>query len=186
MICVLISLLKGKNRDKLALLRSNPTEKELLELCHSSDLKECYRLEKGNNFLRFDEIKKIILEKDIKPISINDLKYPGLLKEIYDPPFLLFVRGDLDTLSSKLVSVVGTRKPSLKGYKEAFKLGLELGRDDIGVVSGLALGIDGAVHRGNLTTRGKTVAVLGSGIDTIYPKSHKELASCLLHYNHCR
>lgn len=174
---VLISLLKGTIRDKLSLLREELLTEELVSLCNSSLLKERYNLEKGINFTRFREIKKVIESRNIKTVSINDENYPNYLKEIYDPPFLVYVWGNADALNKDLVSIVGTRKPSVKGYHSAFKIGIDLGRCNVGVVSGLALGIDGASHTGNLYTGGKTVAVLGSGIDEIYPKAHKGLAA---------
>ncbi len=180
MVNLRISLLKGKNRDKLTLINENLKEEDLIKICESPSLMERYKLEKGKDYLRYNDILNSIIRLDIKCLSLDDDNYPKLLKEIYDPPFILYIRGDFSVLSSELVSVVGTRKPSTGGYRGAFKLGMDLGRSGVNVVSGLALGIDGACHSGNILTGGKTVAVLGSGIDTIYPKEHKELAASIL------
>jgi len=180
---VLISLLKGSNNSKIALLNRGYSLRELSHLCETDELKKEFNLEKGHAFSRFSLIEKGITKGNIKITSLVDSSYPDNLKNIYDPPFLLYVRGNLDSLKKDLVSVVGTRKPSLRGLHESFKLGMDLGRSNIGVVSGLALGIDSASHKGNLVTGGESVAVFGSGVDTIYPKSNKALAGDLLQSN---
>lgn len=177
---VLISLLKGSNKKKLSLLNKNLEIKELLELISSDDFKNIYSLEKGYAFNRFDEISKIMQKVNMCFVTIADENYPENLKNIYDPPFLLYYRGDIGSLTDDLVSVVGTRKPSIRGFHEAFKLGLDLGKQNVSVVSGLAMGIDGASHSGNILGGGKTIAVLGSGVDTIYPASNRDLARDIL------
>jgi DNA processing protein len=106
--------------------------------------------------------------------------YPPLLREIYDPPFVLFYRGHLPDSSRPLLAIVGTRRPTGVGLRAAFQLGSELGSENISVVSGLARGVDAAAHRGNIHGGGKTVAVLGSGIDRIYPDSNRRLAESIL------
>lgn len=180
MLNLRISLLKGKTENKLTLLKDCPDEDSLIKICDSPKLKERYRLEKGYNYLRYHEILNSIKKRNIGCISIENKEYPKLLKEIYDPPFLIYFKGDRRLLNSQIVSVVGTRKPSNRGYHCAFKLGLNLGKHGINVVSGLAIGIDGASHRGNILSGGRTVAVLGSAIDTIYPREHKELAAAII------
>lgn len=176
---LIISLLKGKLNNKITLLNHNFPEKKLLTICNNDELKN-YNLEKGYGFSKYCEILDSVKRVGIKCISITDSEYPSGLKEIYDPPFMIYVRGSVEALNSRLVSIVGTRKPSSRGFHEAFRLGLDFGRAQIGVVSGLALGIDGASHRGNVCTGGKTVAVLGSGVDSIYPLSNKPLAGEIL------
>lgn len=113
--------------------------------------------------------------------------YPGILREIYDPPVALFHRGGrLPSPSSPLVSVVGTRQPTGHGRWAAFAFGFDLARSGVTSVSGLARGIDLEVHRGSLAGwRGEgcaTVAVLGCGIDRIYPASSREVARRVLRY----
>jgi DNA processing protein len=115
-----------------------------------------------------------------EPITVADPKYPPQLREIYDPPFVLFVRGTIPSLEQPLVAIVGTRKPSRAGTDAAHALASECSRAGVPVVSGLALGIDSAAHAGALAAGGITVAVLGSGIDCIYPRSHRSLAARIL------
>jgi DNA processing protein len=109
-----------------------------------------------------------------------DGNYPVLLREIYDPPLVLFYRGVLPPSAQKAVAVVGTRQPGGKALQAAFELGIQLAREGICVVSGLALGIDRAAHRGTVEANGCAVAVLGNGIDTIYPHSSRQLAEKIL------
>jgi len=102
--------------------------------------------------------------------------YPQLLAEINHPPPILFVRGQLDTLGAPHIGIVGSRDGTPGGRDTAYWLANELAARGFSIVSGLARGIDGAAHRGALAVSGMTVAILGCGIDRIYPKSHSELA----------
>lgn len=106
--------------------------------------------------------------------------YPPLLKQISDPPLVLYVRGDAKVLSQHAVAIVGTRRPTAYGSSVAHRLAHDLAQRGLVVVSGLARGIDSASHRGALEAPGKTVAVLGSGLDVIYPREHKRLAEKML------
>ena len=116
----------------------------------------------------------------IKRVSWREQAYPPLLREIYDPPLILFYRGLLPNPERPLVAMVGTRKPSSQGTGRAYTLGRELGEAGIPVVSGLALGIDAMAHRGNIEGKAPTVAVLGSGLDQVYPASNRDLARRIL------
>ena len=116
----------------------------------------------------------------IRLVSWRDEAYPPLLREIYDPPAVLFYRGYLPDPVKPLVAVVGTRKPSAFAAERARNLGRELGEAGIPVVSGLALGIDSMAHRGNIEGGSPTVAVLGSSPDMIYPVSNRFLARRIL------
>ena len=116
----------------------------------------------------------------IHRVSWRERAYPPLLREIYDPPAVLFYRGALPDPEKPLVAVVGTRKPSSGGAARAFTLGRELGEAGIPVVSGLALGIDAMAHRGNIEGGCPTLAVLGSGPDQLYPSSNRSLARRIL------
>jgi DNA processing protein len=102
--------------------------------------------------------------------------YPPLLSELHDPPSTLFVRGDAAVLPEPGVAVVGARSCSAYGAQVARALARELAAAGLLVVSGLARGVDGEAHRGALEGGGRTVAVLGCGIDRDYPRSHAELA----------
>jgi DNA processing protein len=109
-------------------------------------------------------------------IAFDSDDYPRILKEIPDAPLLLYVRGDVKVLSQFAVAVVGSRRPSAYGSSVAHRLAHDLAQRQLVVVSGLARGVDSAAHRGALEAKGKTVAVLGSGIDVIYPRENKRLA----------
>jgi DNA processing protein len=106
----------------------------------------------------------------------RDQAYPALLHELHDPPAELFVRGALKPLAAPGVAVVGARSCSVYGAQVARSLARELAGAGVVVVSGLARGVDGEAHRGALEGGGRTIAVLGCGIDRDYPRSHAELA----------
>jgi DNA processing protein len=105
----------------------------------------------------------------------KDKNYPPLLREIYDTPIGLYAKGELDLSHGRCVAIVGTRKATLYGLKLAHNFARELAALGFTIVSGMALGIDSAAHEGALAAEGKTVAVLGSGLDIIYPRENKRL-----------
>lgn len=109
-------------------------------------------------------------------ITLLDPGYPPLLAEIHDPPSALWVRGSRDALSRRSVAVVGSRKATHYGLAAATRLARELARHGVVVVSGLARGIDSAAHEAAVTAGGTTIAVMATGIDVIYPRSHEKLA----------
>jgi len=102
--------------------------------------------------------------------------YPALLAGIHDPPLALFVEGDAAALSLPQLAIVGSRNPTPLGRDTAEQFARHLAAAGLAITSGLALGIDAAGHRGALQAGGRTVAVLGCGLDRIYPRSHAELA----------
>lgn len=109
-------------------------------------------------------------------ITIHDPRYPELLKQIADPPCLLFVQGDVDLLSQWQIAIVGSRNPSASGADTSFEFGRYLAQGGITICSGLAMGIDAAAHKGALAAGGKTIAVVGTGLDRVYPAKHRSLA----------
>lgn len=114
-------------------------------------------------------------------ITYDDPYYPKLLKEIPDPPLVLFVKGDVDLLDSPQLAIVGSRNPSPSGIDIAKLFAKHLAQMGITITSGLALGIDGAAHEGAIAAEnGRTIAVLGTGVDVIYPASHQELADKII------
>jgi DNA processing protein len=113
---------------------------------------------------------------DCELIAFDSDDYPPLLKQIPDAPLLLYVRGNVKVLSQYAVAVVGSRRPSAYGSSVAHRLAHDLAQRQLAVTSGLARGVDSAAHRGALEAKGNTVAVLGSGIDVIYPRENKSLA----------
>lgn len=108
-------------------------------------------------------------------IDINSEVYPDCLREIAKPPKKLYCRGRLELLTRKCVSVVGSRRYSLYGKQVALMIGRYLGRTEVVTVSGLASGIDTFAHTGALESEGDTIAVLGTGMNQIYPKKNQEL-----------
>src|SRR5579884_1957617 len=105
-----------------------------------------------------------------------DPRYPPLLRQIYDPPPVLYVRGDPAVLARHQIAIVGTRRPTPYGVQMAERLGRELAERGLVITSGLARGIDTLAHRGALAApQGATVAVLGCGIDIVYPKENQKL-----------
>lgn len=106
-----------------------------------------------------------------------DPEYPPLLKEIHDPPIALYAIGQLSCLQQPTVAIVGTRNPSPTGSETARQFAFELAANGITIVSGLALGIDAQAHSGSMDAGGKTIAVMGTGIDCIYPRQHVKLAA---------
>ncbi len=112
----------------------------------------------------------------IRVVTRDDADYPKRLREIYDPPLVLYVRGVLNERDALAVGVVGSRRTSLYGQEMSRKLAYQLARVGVTVVSGLARGIDAAAHKGALQAKGRTVAVIGCGIDTVYPPENNKLA----------
>lgn len=116
-----------------------------------------------------------LLAAGVALISIQDPRYPPRLREIFDPPTLLFVRGRTELLMTHQISLVGTRRPTPYGVAATERLGADLARAGLTITSGLARGIDTAAHRSALAEEGKTVAVLGCGIDVVYPAENRKL-----------
>lgn len=122
-------------------------------------------------------------KENISLVSLQDEIYPSLLKEIYDPPVLLYGRGDLSLLSDKWkISVIGTRKPSSYGRQVAEELTANLAAAGLTIVSGLAYGIDALAHQIALQNNGRTISIIGSGLDwtNFYPSHHRALAQQMI------
>ncbi len=110
-------------------------------------------------------------------LGYSDTRYPSLLKEISSPPLVLFCRGDVDLLSAAQMAVVGSRGATPGGCEIAASLCHRMASDGLVITSGMAAGIDGASHKGALSADGATIAVLGCGVDIVYPKRHGVLAA---------
>jgi len=108
-------------------------------------------------------------------LNWTEPEYPQTLLQIYDPPVLLYVRGDLQVLNLPSISIVGTRRPTLYGTQMAQRLGRELAARGLVIVSGMARGIDAVGHKGAMDANGRAIGVLGTGIDVCYPKENKKL-----------
>ena len=113
-------------------------------------------------------------------VALDDPAFPAQLKQIYDPPLVLYARGNVAAISQPGIAVVGTRHPTPYGTGMAERLSCDLAAHGLVIFSGLARGVDTAAHRGSLAGKGKTVAVLGTGIDVIYPKENTRLTEQLL------
>jgi len=111
----------------------------------------------------------------VQIVSIDDPAYPSRLREIYDPPIILYAKGNLQTISQPGIALVGTRHPTPYGTGMAERLACDLAVRGLLIISGLARGVDSAGHRGAIAAKGKTLAVLGTGVDEIYPKENKRL-----------
>lgn len=112
----------------------------------------------------------------VQVITWEDEAYPALLKEIADPPLVLYVAGDVTALDTPSIAIVGTRHPTVYGRETARRFSYQLGVAGYTITSGLAEGIDTEAHMGALKAKGKTVAVLGGALDCLYPKSNTKLA----------
>ena len=113
-------------------------------------------------------------------IGLEDAAYPPRLKEIYDPPLVLYVRGNPEVLTQPGIAMVGTRHPSPYGSGMAERLACDLAAQGLVIISGMARGVDTASHRGAISAKGRTIAVFGTGADVIYPKENSRLSEQIL------
>ncbi|MBM3744259.1 MAG: DNA-protecting protein DprA [Acidobacteria bacterium] len=113
-------------------------------------------------------------------IPLVEPRYPARLREIFDPPIVLFARGRVELLEDLMLAIVGTRRPSPYGIAVTERLAADLGRAGLVIVSGMARGIDTAAHRGALTAGAATVAVLGCGADVVYPTENRKLSEDII------
>jgi DNA processing protein len=116
----------------------------------------------------------------VKMVTLDEPAYPAPLRQIYDPPLALYVRGNPELLAQPALAVVGTRHPTPYGLGMAERLACDLAGRGLVIASGLARGIDAAGHRGALAGRGKTLAVFGTGVDVVYPRENQRLADQIL------
>ncbi|MEN0038584.1 MAG: DNA-processing protein DprA [Cellvibrio sp.] len=151
------SLLKSPAADMLSQFRSNPEASEI-----------------GRKLAA--DLAYIESQSNLQCLVYDDPLYPRLLREIPRPPPLLYVRGDPTCLSLPQLAIVGSRNPSGGGSENAERFAHYLAERGFAITSGLALGIDAAAHRGALRAKGKTIAVMGTGIDLVYPSRHRQLA----------
>lgn len=117
----------------------------------------------------------LIRENSVNLLTLEDKEYPDQLREIFDPPSLLYVKGQIRKEDEHSVAIVGTRHPTRYGKLTAERLACELGALGVTVVSGMARGIDTFSHEGALSAGGRTIAVFGSGLDVVYPPENREI-----------
>ncbi|MCW8960438.1 MAG: DNA-processing protein DprA, partial [Ignavibacteriaceae bacterium] len=129
------------------------------------------------------EITEKFTEKELKKldkiggklISVWDEDYPSLLKKIYDPPLLFYILGELTESDQYSIAIVGTRQPTNYGKVQAERISMDLAKQGITIISGMARGIDSIAHNGAIKSGGRTIAIIGSGLDVIYPPENKKL-----------
>jgi len=136
-------------------------------------------LESRHKFKPENEIH-IAKEVGFEVVEYGDKQYPVKLKEVPDPPALLYVKGSLDSLKQVCVSVVGSRRATQYGYMVTDTIFRPIAQYNITIVSGLALGIDTAAHKASVEGGGKTIGVLGCGLDQVYPASNRNLAQRII------
>ncbi len=138
-------------------------------------LKLTRRIIDREKYLDLEKEFRLLEKHQVKVIIAGDRSYPRNLADIFDPPLILYVKGEFLSGDQLAVAIVGSRRSSLYGGRVAEKLGRELAARGLTVVSGLARGIDSAAHKGALASGGRTIAVLGSGLDRVYPPENKNL-----------
>lgn len=182
-----ISRIPGlSTKEMIKLFRQFSLLKDLVNLKHSDLEYIINRKLTGIKFgfdavlLESERIYKTVIGDSIEVIDYNSKNYPPLLREIFNPPFLLYKKGGC--LESKIpaAAVVGTRNASQIALRAAYNLGVEISDYELYMVSGLAHGIDQAAHEGVVDRKGHTIAVLGNGIDYIYPKGNSLLGQRII------
>lgn len=151
-------------------------------LANKKDLKDVIGENLSLKFIdfrrKFDPIKRLeeLKKNNIFTLPINSHLYPETLKNIPDPPICIYVRGDTEVLKTEQIfAIVGTRQPTYYGIKIARKFSQDLSEAGFTIISGLALGIDSVAHKSALETGGKTIAILGCGVDIVYPATNLSL-----------
>jgi DNA processing protein len=159
-------------RSPRAVLRASRSELEAAGLAASV----AQSLASGCAFEDAASQQEKLAEAGATLVPVTDSRYPPLLRDIYDPPPLLFVRGRIELLETLMIAVVGTRRPTPYGITAASRLSRDLAEAGLTIVSGMARGIDTAAHRAALEVGGDTIAVFGCGIDQVYPAENRKLA----------
>jgi DNA processing protein len=152
----------------------NATRRELMEIPLMGE-RTAESILENRNQKALDSIEKSLDRKDARIYLLEEEGYPGILREIADPPPVLYVKGSLSFEGLRMLAMVGTRHPTRYGRDVAYRLAQELGEQGITVVSGLARGIDACCHAGALAGGGTTIAVLGCGVDIAYPTENRRL-----------
>lgn len=132
------------------------------------------------NLDRMDEITSQLVANDVHWVTYLDEEYPDSLREIYDPPFVLFFKGSIDAIRSHGIAVVGTRRPTRYGAKVAQEFSNEFAKAGLCIISGLARGVDSIAHKACVDNSSPTVAVMANGLDICYPAEHKGLLNAIL------
>ena len=156
--------------------RALDATREELARVEGLSLNASERLIRGKSRVSVDRELELVEAHNCHLVAINDSAYPNLLKEIADPPPLLYVRGDLGEPDAPSITIVGTRSPTNYGKTISRQLSQQLAENGVTVISGFARGIDTCAHQGVLQANGRTIAVLGNGLSQIYPDENRDLA----------
>jgi DNA processing protein len=168
-----IGLLLERMRTPQAIFRASASELESAGLTGAV----AHSVASGCSFEDAAAQQRKIREAGAQLVALCDARYPEALRRIFDPPPVLFARGRVDLLASVCIGVVGTRHPTPYGVAATERLSGDLARAGVSIVSGMARGIDTAAHKAALASEGKTVAVLGCGVDIVYPSENRKLAA---------
>ena len=163
----------GQFRTPHAIFRASRSELEAAGLSGSA----AQTIASGCTFDDALDQQQKMLEAGATLLPCTDPAYPQRLKEIFDPPIVLFARGRIELLQSVMLGVVGTRRPTAYGTAAAERLSADLAQAGLTIASGMARGIDTSAHRSALSVGGDTVAVFGCGVDLVYPAENRKLAS---------
>lgn len=167
--------LEGRRRT-VALLADKKSPQQILEQLRSEKQLDALMTSGADSALEPDEEIDLCTKKNIQFLTLADIDYPALLKEIPDPPLLLYQKGEILKSDQNAIAVVGTRHPSFYGCTQAKRFAHELSLKGLTIISGLARGIDQIAHETALqVSYGRTVAVMGCGLDVIYPRENKGL-----------
>jgi len=186
---IMISLLPGIRLHERLLIEECISDPEVLERIGRKGVEgliqrrlniRCVYPDHGTHLKNAERIRRDLSRSRAFTTTYWDSSYPPQLREICDPPYLLYIRGRLPSYEVPMISIVGTRRPSVPARGAAFSLAAEFASVGIPVVSGLAFGIDAAAHWGAVKNGGATIAVLGTSIDRVYPAVHSELAGRVL------
>ncbi|HOJ63420.1 MAG TPA: DNA-processing protein DprA [Spirochaetota bacterium] len=175
--------------EKRILFENFNSSKKIFELGKSTIKNILGRRWSGNRFLPENFINiatnlyQFIIKSGIKIARYYEKEYPLFLKEIPDHPFLIYYKGNIEYNPEKSIAIVGTRNPDQRGILNTKRFTKRLVEEGFTIISGLAKGIDVEAHKEALKNKGKTIAVLGCGIDRIYPAEHKEIAREILDNN---
>lgn len=176
-------------KEKLELVEKYGTENlwnidksQLFEILKNNEKVDIFLKSKNKDILK-RYLEYIYNNNNIKIISITDEKYPKLLKNIYDPPVVLYARGNIDILENLSFALVGARSASEYGIKVAKNFSYNLAKCGFNIVSGLAKGIDTYSHIGAINANGNTIAVMGTGLDMVYPKENVKLYKNIVEKN---
>jgi DNA processing protein len=167
------ALLLERFRSPQAIFRASPSELEAAGIPSAL----ARSVASGCSFEDAATQQQLMKEAGAVLVPMGDARFPEPLRRIYDPPPVLFARGRVDLLNSLCIAVVGTRHPTPYGIAAAERLTADLARAGLTIVSGMARGIDTAAHKSCLAASGNTIAVLGCGVDVVYPSENKKLAA---------